>query len=211
MAEEELRRHRKEEQERVLELQKMAELKRQEYEQWTAKLAAQERKHEEQAKLLQQQQEAWDVLQLERQHQEQLVAQKNKLQERVQDQQLQLQQLQQKLQQQTAIVRQPQVPNISFLSTIGSLAEFQVGDDWDLYQERLGQYFVANSVPEDRWVAVLIKLIGQNAYQTLKDLCDPVLPSQKQFQFSCDILNKQFAPRISVFKERRDFYNLPQE
>ena len=40
MAEEEPRRHRKEEQERVLELQKMAESKRQEYEQWTVKSAA---------------------------------------------------------------------------------------------------------------------------------------------------------------------------
>ncbi|XP_046742528.1 uncharacterized protein K02A2.6-like [Diprion similis] len=101
-------------------------------------------------------------------------------------------------------------PSVSFFSTIGSLSEFSIGEDWELYEERLNQYFVANSVPEDRKVAVLITLIGQEAYKVLKNLCDPCLPSTKPYSELCDILNKQFAPRVSVFKERIEFYHLTQ-
>lgn len=100
--------------------------------------------------------------------------------------------------------------SIHFFSTIGTLSEFRIGEDWDLYQERLMQYFVANQVAQERRVAVLITLIGQEPYKILKDLCDPVLPEIKSFEELCEILKKQFAPRISTFKERIEFYELKQ-
>ncbi|XP_039311136.1 uncharacterized protein LOC105203193 [Solenopsis invicta] len=103
------------------------------------------------------------------------------------------------------------MPNITFLSTIGALSEFNIGEDWNLYQERLGQYFVANQVSQERKVAVLITLVGQEAYKILKDLCDPTLPECKSYEELCEILKKQFAPRVSVFKERIEFYELKQK
>lgn len=94
---------------------------------------------------------------------------------------------------------------------VSSLAEFQIGDDWELYSERLDQFFIANNVPDTRWVAVLITKIGAEAYRTLRDLCDSVKPSTKSFYELCSMLKEQFSPKISAFKERVEFYNLMQQ
>ncbi|XP_015123814.1 uncharacterized protein LOC107045918 isoform X2 [Diachasma alloeum] len=94
---------------------------------------------------------------------------------------------------------------------ISSLSDFQVGEDWDLYAERLDQFFVGNNIPKARWVAVLITKLGSEAYKILRDLCDPVVPKTKPFDELCKILKEQFAPKISAFKERVEFYSLMQK
>ncbi|XP_072398343.1 uncharacterized protein [Diabrotica undecimpunctata] len=86
-------------------------------------------------------------------------------------------------------------------TTIGSMAEFRLGDDWTTWEERLEQYFCANYVEEDKKVSVLLTLIGEQAYKTLRDICDPVKPKHKTYVELCTILRKQFTKRISVFKE----------
>lgn len=100
---------------------------------------------------------------------------------------------------------------IGYGMAVSSLAEYHIGEDWELYEERLDQFFVANSVPRERWVAVLITKIGSHAYRILRDLCDPVKPSQKTFEELCEILQKQFAPKVAADKERVEFYNLYQK
>ncbi|KAF2887935.1 hypothetical protein ILUMI_18238 [Ignelater luminosus] len=62
---------------------------------------------------------------------------------------------------------------------IGALKEFNIVEDWNLYKERLDQYFLANYITEDRKVAVLLTLIGTQAYKVLRDLCDPVFRKEK--------------------------------
>ncbi|XP_046742894.1 uncharacterized protein LOC124409358 [Diprion similis] len=138
-------------------------------------------------------------------------ADEEQLRNAVHQQQQQLVQQHQQLQQLQQGAVPPPSQNVSFFSTTGSLSEFQIGEDWDLYQERLGQYFVANNVADERRVAVLITLVGQEAYKILKDLCDPVLPAAKTYKELCDILKIQFAPRISVFEERIEYYDLHQK
>ena len=66
--------------------------------------------------------------------------------------------------------------DIKVITNIGALIEFRIGEDWELYQERLEQYFVANFVEEQRQVSVLLTLIGPDTYKILRDLCHPVLP-----------------------------------
>ncbi|XP_051160432.1 uncharacterized protein K02A2.6-like [Leptopilina boulardi] len=105
----------------------------------------------------------------------------------------------------------PIQPNVTFVSTIGAMSEFKIGEDWDIYQDRLTQYFIANSVTQpERKVAVLVTLIGQDAYKSLKDLCDPALPSSKTYEELCVILKGQFSKRVSIFRERTEFYELRQ-
>lgn len=99
---------------------------------------------------------------------------------------------------------------VQTVGTIGRLSEYQLGEDWNLYQERLDQYFLANIIPDDRKVPVLLTLIGNRAYKILRDLCDPVLPKDKSYIELCELLHKQFSPRSSVFRKRIDFYNLKQ-
>ncbi|XP_050507436.1 uncharacterized protein K02A2.6-like, partial [Diabrotica virgifera virgifera] len=93
---------------------------------------------------------------------------------------------------------------------IGSLQEYRIGTDWNIYQERLEQYFLANYVENDRMVPVLLTIIGDKAYEILKGLCDPVLPKNKTFDELCILLQKQFTKKVSVFKERIEFYSLRQ-
>lgn len=57
---------------------------------------------------------------------------------------------------------------------------FKVGDDFEIFAERLEQYFIANAVGDDRKTAVLLTLVDENVYKTIKNLCDPVLPKQKK-------------------------------
>lgn len=79
-----------------------------------------------------------------------------------------------------------------------------------MYEERLEQYFIANYVQDNRKVSVLLTTIGEDAYKTLRDLCDPVLPKDKSYEDLYECLKEQFSPRISVFEERKNFYELKQ-
>lgn len=94
---------------------------------------------------------------------------------------------------------------------IGSLTEFKIGDDWSVYIERLEQYLEANMIQENRKVAVLLTVVGEHAYKILRDLCDPHKPSTKTYQELKNLLEKQFSPQVSVFRERIQFYNLRQK
>ncbi|KAL7296547.1 hypothetical protein TKK_0009980 [Trichogramma kaykai] len=82
--------------------------------------------------------------------------------------------------------------------------------DWNVYYERLEQYFKANFVETERKVSVLITAIGPAVYKTLRDLCHLELPSGMSYEALCEILRKQFSPWILVFKERKQFYEQQQ-
>jgi hypothetical protein len=91
--------------------------------------------------------------------------------------------------------------------TIGQIPEFQgAGDDWNVYIERLEQYFEVNGIPEDKRNALLISVIGADSYKVLRELCHPTLPKDKLFGELCELLRKQFSPQIAIFRERTNFY-----
>uniref|UniRef100_A0A1Q3FVA0 Retrotransposon gag domain-containing protein n=1 Tax=Culex tarsalis TaxID=7177 RepID=A0A1Q3FVA0_CULTA len=95
---------------------------------------------------------------------------------------------------------------------IGSIPEFNGSvDDWNVYQERLEQFFEVNDIVEQKQVALLISVIGADSYKTLRDLCHPVLPKNKSFTELCTLLRKQYSPQVAVFRERTNFYNARQE
>lgn len=95
---------------------------------------------------------------------------------------------------------------------IGSISEYNNEvDDWNVYYERLEQFFEVNEVPEEKRSAFLISVIGADAYKSLRDLCHPTLPKDKPFEDLCELLRKQFSPQIAIFRERVKFYNARQE
>ncbi|XP_052566725.1 uncharacterized protein LOC128093535 [Culex pipiens pallens] len=95
---------------------------------------------------------------------------------------------------------------------IGSIPEFNGSvDDWNVYQERLEQFFEVNDIAAQKQVALLISVIGGDSYKTLRDLCHPVLPKNKTFDELCTLLRKQYSPQVAVFRERTNFYNARQE
>lgn len=95
---------------------------------------------------------------------------------------------------------------------IGNIPEFYCGsDDWNVYSERLDQYFEVNDIPDTKRSALLISVVGNEAYKTLRDLCHPDLPKNKPFEELCILLQKQYSPQVSIYRERIKFYKAKQE
>lgn len=104
------------------------------------------------------------------------------------------------------------VATVNVFGNVGSISEFKAGiDNWDEYKERLDQYFLANGIPANRQVCVLLTVIGAASYSVLRDLCDPELPSVKEYAVLAKLLHDQFAPKIMVFRKRTEFHNLTQK
>ncbi|XP_008180036.1 uncharacterized protein K02A2.6-like [Acyrthosiphon pisum] len=102
------------------------------------------------------------------------------------------------------------VQQVQMYGTMGTLAEFRIDGDWNVYQERMEQFFLANGIPEERKVPLLITCMGEQAYKMLKDLCDPVKPAESTYEQLCTVLTRQFAKKVSVYRKREEFYNLRQ-
>lgn len=95
---------------------------------------------------------------------------------------------------------------------IGNIPEFCCGvDDWNVYAERLDQFFEVNDIVDEKRSALLISVVGNDAYKTLRDLCHPSLPKTKPFDELCNLLKKQYSPQVSIFRERIKFYKAQQE
>lgn len=94
---------------------------------------------------------------------------------------------------------------------IGTIPEFFVNiDDWNVYYERLEQFFEVNEIPAEKRSAFLISCIGSLAYKSLRDLCHPSLPKDRPFEELCELLRKQYSPQVAIFRERTHFYNATQ-
>lgn len=97
------------------------------------------------------------------------------------------------------------------MALIGELPRFwSDNDDWQVFTERLEQFFEINDVEDSKKRAILITCIGDNVYKTLRDVCHPALPKEKTFDELCELLNKQFVVKTSVFRERFNYYNAKQ-
>lgn len=97
------------------------------------------------------------------------------------------------------------------MAYIGELPHFEdQNGDWQVFHERLDQFFEINDVPDEKKRAILITSIGDNIYKTLRDVCHPQLPKDKTFEELCALLEKQFVIKTSVYRERYNFYNAKQ-
>ncbi|XP_031630261.1 uncharacterized protein LOC116345209 [Contarinia nasturtii] len=97
------------------------------------------------------------------------------------------------------------------MALIGEIPKFDSrSDDWLVFTERLEQFFEINDVPEEKKKAILITSVSDDVYKTLRDVCHPVLPKNKTFDELCELLNKQFVVKTSVYRERVTFYNAKQ-
>lgn len=97
------------------------------------------------------------------------------------------------------------------MASIGQLGEFNPErDDWTIYEERMEQYFVVNKIGDALKVATLLSVIGTAVYQTLRDLTSPTLPKDKTYNELTVLLKRQYAPHISIMRERIKFYELRQ-
>ena len=76
------------------------------------------------------------------------------------------------------------------MAVFGTINSFNIKDgDFDGYNERLNQYFVANKIVDaDQKRAIFITVIGDEAYSLLRSLLAPTKPNTKTY----DELSKTF-------------------
>lgn len=83
--------------------------------------------------------------------------------------------------------------------------------DWNIYIERLEQYFEVNDVDAEKKKALLLTSLDESVYKTLRDVCHPQLPKDKTYAELIQLLSKQFVVRTSIYRERVAFYTAKQE
>ena len=106
----------------------------------------------------------------------------------------------------------PAVPVWPPQPVLGSVGEFDYrNNSIASYLERMQLYFEANSVADDRKVAVLLTVIGIKIYETLRSLLAPEWPRDKTYDQLVSVLQKHYDPKPLVIGERFRFYQQSQK
>lgn len=88
---------------------------------------------------------------------------------------------------------------------------FDEGDDWEIYSERLQQFFVANPIEvAARKIAIFLTAVSPAVYKIIKNAAFPDTPDKKTFDQLIEICNNQFKAVVSIFAERMRFYESRQ-
>ena len=96
-------------------------------------------------------------------------------------------------------------------STFGQLQEFQPESETiAAYLERASLYFQANSIAEEKQVAVFLSVIGAKNYSLLRCLTAPERPQDKSYEDLVSALTTHFQPKPIVIAERFHFYRRNQ-
>ena len=102
--------------------------------------------------------------------------------------------------------------------TFGRVEAFDESvETWEHYTERLGQYFVANGIGDEkddekaRRRAILLSVCGAKTYKLMSDLLAPTKPSEKSYKELVDLVQNQLVPKPSEIVQRFKFHNRSQE
>ena len=93
----------------------------------------------------------------------------------------------------------------------GTIQEFHPeSEQISAYLERINMYLKANDVKDDKWVPILLSVIGAKTYALLRSLVAPALPQDKSFASLVATLKQHFEPKPVVIAERFRFHRHDQ-
>ena len=91
------------------------------------------------------------------------------------------------------------------------------------YLERIDMYFIANGIAVEeggddsavaavdrKKVAIFISVVGKSVYGTLRDLCKPDAPREKDYTELCNVLQEHYSPRKLEVAESFRFHHAQQ-
>ena len=97
------------------------------------------------------------------------------------------------------------------MNTIDTLTEFKPeSEKIKAYLERVQFFFDANTIAEDKQVAVLSTVIGSSTYALLTSLLAPCKLHEKSFAEFSETLHRHFDPKPLVIAERFHFHRRNQ-
>ena len=96
-------------------------------------------------------------------------------------------------------------------TTVGKIPEFcPDSGDIDVYLERFELYAAANDVAKGKKLLILLTVLGEKAYVTLRSLLLPKTPTEAGYDEAVAVLRKHYAPKRSVVTERYRFHRRDQ-
>ena len=79
-------------------------------------------------------------------------------------------------------------------------------EDWESYEERLQQYFVANGVEDaNKRCEILLSACRQQTYKVIRNLVAPKKPAECKFEDITGHLARYFSPKPSIIVQRFKF------
>lgn len=94
--------------------------------------------------------------------------------------------------------------------SLASFPQFDTKDDFIIFKERFENQLDVCGIGESARSGILISSLSADTYKILKNLCDPELPKAKSYDDLIRLLESHFQAKISIFKERKTFYNANQ-
>ncbi|KAK9678921.1 hypothetical protein QE152_g40431 [Popillia japonica] len=92
------------------------------------------------------------------------------------------------------------------------MEEFNLREkNWSSYIARVQQFFKANNVKSELKTAMLITIMGSEAFDLLTDLCNPEKPENCAFEDLVDLMGNHLQPKPSDIAERYKFRHRVQE
>ncbi|KAK9720111.1 hypothetical protein QE152_g22275 [Popillia japonica] len=82
---------------------------------------------------------------------------------------------------------------------------------WNTYIARVNQFFIANEIKKEAKVPILITLVGDETYELMVDLHDPVKPELKTYEQLVELVQNHLEPKPSIYAERHKFRLRRQE
>ena len=99
-------------------------------------------------------------------------------------------------------------------TSVGKIDPFNPtnGEVWTHYVKRLEYYFLANGITAaDKKRAILISVMGSDAYRLLRSLISPSKPSKKSFAQIMEVLKDHYNPQPSEIMQRFHFHSRAQK
>ena len=95
------------------------------------------------------------------------------------------------------------------MASYGKLEEFDSEkEEWQLYMERLDQYFLANGITDAaKQKAIFLSVCGSKTYSLLRGLVHPEKPGDKSLHDLQKVLTEHYTPRPTIIVERFKFHN----
>ena len=97
------------------------------------------------------------------------------------------------------------------MASFGRLEEFSPEKETiSNYLERVEIFFLANSIANEKKVAVFLSVAGGNSYALFRNLLSPAKPQEKSFAELTAELKKHFEPKKVIIAERFSFHRRNQ-
>lgn len=82
---------------------------------------------------------------------------------------------------------------------------FSKEEDFEIWFERLEQWFLANNVPPEKQVAVFLSLLNSETYGLLRNLATPTKPPELTLKKAVEYLTDHYKPKPSEMSLRYSF------